>query len=341
VKRQIGGTAQGLNFVETARIAHHRLLGLQQMRWSACCKVNSTSLKLAPALRNTLRACLAWLLHRRVRIPKTKRGRELQDAATRGRPADRQRLSMSTDITVGAAAGAVSHGGAGSAAVAAATHSATRILVWDWPIRVFHWALVLAVAAAIVTAEVGGGWMRWHGIAGLTILGLVVFRILWGFVGSTHARFSDFVPTPASVVAYLKGRWQGVGHNPLGALSVLALLGVLTLQFGTGLFTNDDIDFTGPLYPLVTDALAGKLTSWHKRTAYVLFALLAVHVAAIVFHAWIRTENLVKPMVDGHKQVEHGRPARQTGWLTLIVAVLVALAAVLLASGAAMGSGAV
>ena len=101
------------------------------------------------------------------------------------------------------------------------------IELWDWPLRLFHWALVVCVSTALVTGWLGGGWMPVHALAGETIVGLLVFRISWGFFGSSHARFHHFLPTPAQIRAYLTGQWSGVGHNPLGALSVLALLKIL------------------------------------------------------------------------------------------------------------------
>ncbi|MFP5394108.1 MAG: cytochrome b/b6 domain-containing protein [Gammaproteobacteria bacterium] len=135
------------------------------------------------------------------------------------------------------------------AEAAVAQEQASRgILVWDLPTRLFHWLLVAAVTVAIVTGELGGDWMAVHGKAGLAIVGLVSFRLVWGLVGSTHARFLSFIPTPGRVRSYLTGRWEGHGHNPVGALSVFALLAALGVQAGTGLFANDDIAFTGPLY---------------------------------------------------------------------------------------------
>jgi cytochrome b len=178
-----------------------------------------------------------------------------------------------------------------------------KVKVWDLPLRLFHWTLVLAIAAAIVTGELGGSWADWHGRAGLLILGLLVFRILWGFVGSTHARFVEFFPTPRKVVAYFKGAWDGVGHNPLGALSVLALLGVLAAQVGTGLFANDDIAFEGPFVSLIDKSLSDKLTGWHSRVFYVLATLVGLHIASIVFYARVKKKNLLVPMITGDKQV--------------------------------------
>ena len=208
-----------------------------------------------------------------------------------------------------------------------------RILLWDLPLRVFHWALVAAVTAAIVTGEIGGPWMVWHGRAGLLIVGLLVFRAVWGVVGSVTARFASFAPTPASVLLYLRGRWRGVGHNPLGALSVFALLGLLALQATTGLFGNYDIAFAGPLNHLVSDTLGSRVTGWHRWLADGLFALMALHLLAIAFHAIVKRHDLVKPMLTGVQDVasETPVPARigRVGRVALLVAVVLAAAAVL------------
>jgi cytochrome b len=211
----------------------------------------------------------------------------------------------------------------------------TRIRLWDLPVRIFHWSLLAAVATAIVTGKLGGDWMGLHGKAGLSIIGLVAFRLAWGFFGSTHARFVSFLPSPAKLLAYLKGRWKGVGHNPLGALSVLALLGVLGVQAGTGLFSNDDIAFTGPLATLVDEAFSHRLTSLHHQLVNALFVLLGLHVIAIAYYVWIKKNNLLKPMVTGWKDVDaQTKTPRQAGPVALIVSVAIALATVYAVSGA-------
>ena len=224
---------------------------------------------------------------------------------------------------------------------AQAARTPTRIRLWDLPVRVFHWSLVLAVATAVVTGELGGSWMELHGKAGLSIVGLVVFRLVWGLIGSTHARFVRFAPTPRQLAAYLQGRWRGTGHNPLGALSVFALLALLAAQATTGLFSNDDIGFSGPLFNLVDEALASRLTGLHKQLANGLLVLLAMHVAAIAFHVWLKKDNLVKPMVTGWKDVEAGASAEKGGPVAFVVASAVALAAVFAVSAAAPSAAAV
>ncbi len=208
-----------------------------------------------------------------------------------------------------------------------------RFLLWDIPTRVFHWTLVLCVAAAVVSGQLGGNLIDWHGRIGLAVVGLLAFRLVWGVAGTTYARFRQFFPTPSRLRAYLKGEWQGEGHNPLGALAVFGLLGLLTVQVATGLFSNDDIAFSGPLADLVGRELSNRLTGLHHLAGDALIGLVALHVAAIFFYAHARGRNLLKPMLTGWQQGE-GEPARGGGVLALLVALIVAALAVYGASGA-------
>lgn len=214
------------------------------------------------------------------------------------------------------------------------------IHIWDLPLRLFHWLLAIAVAAAYITAKIGGSLIDWHGRIGLFILGLLVFRILWGFVGSTHARFLTFFPTPSKLLAYLKGRWHGIGHNPLGALSVFALLAVLAAQVGTGLFANDDIAFVGPLFNFVDKSVSDRLTGLHNTIFDLLLAFIVLHVVAIVFYRWVKKTNLVVPMLTGKKQVPKtlaaaltGRPVKGVGAVGLILSLIISCTVVWSVSG--------
>ncbi len=208
-----------------------------------------------------------------------------------------------------------------------------RIRVWDLPTRLFHWSLAILVVVAVVTGKAGGNLMDWHGRAGLAIVGLVAFRLAWGLLGSTYARFASFFPTPARLVAYLRGEWRQPGHNPLGALSVLALLALVAFQVGSGLVANDDIAFRGPLFELAGKALSDRLTGLHKGSTNLLLALIALHVAAIVWYARVRRQNLVRPMLTGWQETAHGRPATGGGPAALAVALIVAGGAVHAAAG--------
>lgn len=204
-----------------------------------------------------------------------------------------------------------------------------EVQVWDLPLRLFHWALAVSIAAAYVTAEFGGSERAdWHGRIGSFVLALLVFRVIWGFIGTRHARFRSFLPTPARVVAYLSGRWRGAGHNPLGALSVIALLVLVAAQVATGLFANDDIAFAGPLSDRIGKSTSDWLTGWHEQIFYVLAVFIGLHMAAVTFYLVVRKSNLVVPMITGRKALPDAQPAPTPGLpVRFVVAVLIAGAA--------------
>jgi cytochrome b len=175
-------------------------------------------------------------------------------------------------------------------------------LVWDLPVRVTHWALALAVAGSFATHYAGIEWFAWHRRCGYVVLVLTVFRVLWGIVGTRHARFANFMRGPMAVLQYVRGRAaRPAGHNPLGALSVLALLALLLLQAGSGLFANDEIMSMGPFYGWIAPELSNRITSLHRNSSDVLLVLVALHVVAIAWYARVRGERLVRPMVTGRK----------------------------------------
>jgi cytochrome b len=213
--------------------------------------------------------------------------------------------------------------------------SKQRILIWDLPTRLFHWLLVALIAAAFLTGLQGGNLMVWHGRIGLLILGLLAFRLAWGLMGSTYARFSQFVRGPSSVLAYLRGEWHGVGHSPLAALSVLALLAVLAFQALSGLAANDDIAFRGPLYALVSKGTSDWLTGLHRQNIWLIGALIGLHIAAVLFYTYIRKDDLIRPMISGRKDVplQTARGALGGGWIALAAALCIAAAAVWIGNG--------
>jgi cytochrome b len=209
-----------------------------------------------------------------------------------------------------------------------------RIRLWDLPTRLFHWLLVLAVVAAVVTGQLGGKLIDLHGKIGLAIVGLIAFRLVWGFAGSTYARFAQFFPTPAKIRLYLKGEWRGLGHNPLGGISVFALISLLTVQVSTGLFSNDDIAFVGPLYELIDKSLSNRLSGIHELVSNLLIALVVMHIGAVIFHGHVKKDDLVKPMVTGWKDGVSGESAKGGGIIALVLALAFASVAVYGASGA-------
>jgi cytochrome b len=209
-----------------------------------------------------------------------------------------------------------------------------KVQVWDLPLRLFHWLLAATVAIAFVSAEIGGNAMVWHGRAGLAVVGLLAFRIVWGFVGSTYARFVTFLHGPTKIRAFLKGEWDALGHNPLGALSVLALLTLLAAEAATGLFANDDIAYQGYLYPLVGADLSGRITGIHKLFEPALIVLVTLHLGAIAFYVRIKKRNLVKPMITGWEEVVHPvAPPRGGGMIAFLVAAAIGVGTAYAASG--------
>jgi cytochrome b len=216
---------------------------------------------------------------------------------------------------------------------AAAAPGATR-LVWGLPLRLAHWTIVLCVAGSWATHYAGSAWMQWHARCGYAVLVLVAFRIAWGFVGTRHARFANFLRGPRLVLEYVRagGRTPSVGHNPLGALSVLAMLALLLLQATTGLFANDDIAFSGPLAGWVSQTLSAQLTSVHHANSNALVAMIGLHVAAIAWYAWARGQPLVRAMLTGRRAASVVPPGEEiAGSRLLLAGALVVLLAGLLA----------
>jgi cytochrome b len=198
------------------------------------------------------------------------------------------------------------------------------VRIWDLPVRLTHWSFAFLVPAMWWTAE-NSQWAL-HKRFGVTLLGLLVFRLLWGFLGTRTARFASFVKGPQAVIAYLRGNAGAaaakVGHNPLGALSVLALLGVMLVQVSTGLFAGDPYDgATGPLNPLVGVMTADAITEWHEWFYWVVIGMVALHLAAIAFYAGVRQNDLVGPMISGSKLIrEDVEPNGPTPWLRFAIA---------------------
>lgn len=209
------------------------------------------------------------------------------------------------------------------------TPQTAALPVWDLPVRLFHWSLVLLIGFSWLSGEME--WMDWHFYSGYAVLALILFRILWGFVGSTHARFGDFLYGPSAVIAYLRTlpsrtAARFAGHNPLGGISVVLILLCVLVQTGTGLFANDDILYEGPLYKHVTKELSDWLTTIHKYNFNALLALAGVHIAAVLYYLCYKSENLIRPMLTGRKHLPAGaKPARMAS--PLLAAVLLAACA--------------
>jgi cytochrome b len=174
------------------------------------------------------------------------------------------------------------------------------VRVWDLPTRLFHWSLAACFATAFLTAE-SEKLRDVHVIAGYTVAGLIVFRLLWGFVGGTHARFADFLPTPGKVLDYLRSLMNGeprhyVGHNPAGAVAIFALLGLGLAAAISGWAVYED--------------LGGHfMEELHEVAANGMMVVVAIHIAGVIVSSWLHKDNLVKAMVTGWKNIRNENPA--------------------------------
>lgn len=203
---------------------------------------------------------------------------------------------------------------------------ARGVLVWDAPVRVFHWLLATLVVFSFVTGKVGGAWLEWHMRSGYIILALLLFRLGWGFVGSDTARFASFVRGPAAAVGYLRavaaGRHQRVvGHNPLGGWAVLAMLAALLVQAFSGLFVDDEIATRGPLVVKASEAMVSRMSALHSVNEWVVVGLVALHLAAILTYRFAFKADLVRPMVTGYMDgPASAEPPMRPAWVAALLA---------------------
>lgn len=210
---------------------------------------------------------------------------------------------------------------------AALADAALAVPVWDLPIRLFHWLLVALIGFSWWSAE--NGWIEWHIWSGIGVLTLLVFRILWGLFGSSTARFSNFVRGPGTITKHVRDPdgWRGIGHNPLGALSVVILLLTIAVQVGLGLISIDEDGINaGPLATLVSLDVSERAREWHKLFFNALLILIFLHVAAIAYYRVFKRKRLVGPMITGRAMVGGGaepmRPAKRWTALVCLVASL-------------------
>jgi cytochrome b len=207
---------------------------------------------------------------------------------------------------------------------------ADKRLVWDLPLRAFHWLLVLSILGLYLTGKAGFEWMPYHFYLGYTVIGLLLFRIIWGFIGPKHARFGGFLPGPGKLFGYLgkilkADSTPSIGHNPAGAVMVVVILVLVGLQAFSGLFTTDDIAWAGPYNPAVSTALASKLTSLHHINFNILATVIWLHIAAILFYRFYKKQDLVTPMVNGYKPASLVPAHEAIRGSELIKALIVAL----------------
>lgn len=177
-------------------------------------------------------------------------------------------------------------------------------LVWGMPIRLFHWSLVILLGISFYTGQFGDfDTIDTHMLSGYGVLTLLIFRLSFGFAAKGYERFSQFVRGPRAIKAYIDSPRATPGHNPLGAISVIALLLALVVQVATGLFTTDDIFVEGPLYHLVSDSTSSTLSSIHGINRWIVLGLIAIHLTAVLIHEFALGHKLITPMVTGTKQL--------------------------------------
>jgi len=186
---------------------------------------------------------------------------------------------------------------------------AELIRIWDIPTRLFHWSLVSLLVVSCYTGLTGGFYeMDWHMKSGYGILTLILFRILWGLIGTHYAQFKEFLPGPSQIKAHLttalEKPYHSAGHNPLGALNIFVILTVVLIQAVTGLFANDDIFTEGPLAGKVSYETSRWLTGIHEINIWILAGLVTMHLLAIALHQFHFRDNLVKAMLTGKKKAK-------------------------------------
>ena len=214
-----------------------------------------------------------------------------------------------------------------SHAAGAASH---KVRIWDLPTRLFHWLLLACITALVVTAKLGGNAMNWHLILGQVALALIIFRLLWGIAGGYWSRFGSFALSPAAVVRYMRGLSHAderAGHNPLGSLSVIAMLAVLIAQIASGLMSDDEIAFSGPLTRFVSGELISKATNYHAHWGqYLIYALVALHLLALIGYS-LKGDKLLPAMVTGDKLLKEPVAASRDTASTRVLAALLAVVA--------------
>ena len=204
-------------------------------------------------------------------------------------------------------------------------------LIWDLPLRLFHWLFAIAILASWYTSEQEGELIDLHMQLGYFILGLVIFRILWGFLGSKHSRFAEFFPTPSRITQHLKAEQspQYAGHNPLGSLMVFLMITLILLQAVSGLFINDDIFSSGPYYGQFGEEFGKVMSFIHHNAFDIMMFAIGLHILAMVYYRVQKKTDLVTPMITGKKSIESINPSDEIPnskvWLAIIVGLLVAL----------------
>ncbi|WP_019029058.1 cytochrome b/b6 domain-containing protein [Colwellia piezophila] len=204
-------------------------------------------------------------------------------------------------------------------------------LIWDLPLRLFHWSFAFTILACWYTAEQGSDLVDIHMQLGFVAIGLIVFRVLWGIVGPKHARFSQFLPSPKNLISYLKqskGTKTSAGHNPLGALMVILMIVLISMQAISGLFIDDDVFSSGPYYGALGSDFGKVMSFLHHNTFDFMIAAIALHLGAIVYYWRVKKQNLVIPMITGKKTAQQVSAADAIPHSKLVLACIIAIACI-------------
>lgn len=198
-------------------------------------------------------------------------------------------------------------------------------LIWEWPLRVWHWLFALCIGGSLVTGLSGDiGWMDWHLRLGYCVCGLLLFRLLWGFVGGAYSRWRYYLPSPARIFEHFRGAASSGPHTAPGIALVLLLMGAVLVQAVTGLFTTDDIFIEGPLVRSADDWLVATMTTIHHRAFYLVITAIVIHLSAQVIYG-LKGSRLPLSMISGRKVVAETFPQTPSrGWQALLAAALVA-----------------
>lgn len=184
-----------------------------------------------------------------------------------------------------------------------------HVLIWDLPLRIFHWLFACTVFASWYTSDQDNDLIDVHMKLGYFALGLLVFRIMWGFVGTKHSRFSSFFPTPSRLRLYITDLRNNqvrntTGHNPLGSLMVFLMILLISLQAISGLFINDDVFSSGPYYDSVSKEIEKVMFFLHHNVFDVMIAAIGMHLLAIAYYVRVKKQSLILPMITGKKSAK-------------------------------------
>jgi cytochrome b len=208
-----------------------------------------------------------------------------------------------------------------------------KLFIWDLPVRLFHWLLIISLLCAWYTSDGERGFIDYHLLIGYLILGLIIFRLIWGVFGTKYAKFTQFIPSKTNLISYLKSSKKDssehiVGHNPLGALMVVLMLTLILSQAISGLFMNDDVYTTGPYYASASESVQSLMTFIHTNVFDLILIVSTIHISAAVYYLVVKKVNLIVPMITGYKAMINDENKGIKSSKLLIAAVIISVVVV-------------